>query len=111
MQGQVFTSECNYKSWSFSKGYYSRDGSDIILLSISVFGLIGCANGFLMHCVLQFNKEAGHEVEECKLRVVYVARPGPPSPVREESEEGSSPRASVLDNGNYSVSEQSAVSV
>ncbi|KAJ6679427.1 VESICLE-ASSOCIATED MEMBRANE PROTEIN-ASSOCIATED PROTEIN [Salix purpurea] len=42
-----------------------------------------------------FNKEAGHEVEECKLR---------------ESEEGSSPRASVSDNGNYSVSEQSAVS-
>uniref|UniRef100_A0A6N2MUI7 MSP domain-containing protein n=1 Tax=Salix viminalis TaxID=40686 RepID=A0A6N2MUI7_SALVM len=57
-----------------------------------------------------FNKEAGHEVEECKLRVLYVARPGPPSPVREESEEGSSPRASVSDNGNYSVSEQSAVS-
>ncbi|KAG6749344.1 hypothetical protein POTOM_046388 [Populus tomentosa] len=57
-----------------------------------------------------FNKEAGHEVEECKLRVVYVAPPGPPSPVREESEEGSSPRASVSDNGNFSTSEQSAVS-
>ncbi|XP_011033615.1 PREDICTED: vesicle-associated protein 1-2 [Populus euphratica] len=57
-----------------------------------------------------FNKEAGHVVEECKLRVVYVAPPGPPSPVREESEEGSSPRASVSDNGSFSTSEQSAVS-
>ncbi|CAK7347863.1 unnamed protein product [Dovyalis caffra] len=57
-----------------------------------------------------FNKEAGHEVEECKLRVVYIAPPRPPSPVREESEEGSSPRASVSDNGNFSPSEQTAVS-
>ena len=75
------------------------------------FNFMGYANGFSMYCVLQFNKEAGHEVEECKLRVVYVAPPGPPSPVREESEEGSSPRASVSDNGNFSTSEQSAVSV
>jgi hypothetical protein len=36
------------------------------------------------------------------LRVVYVAPPRPPSPVREGSEEGSSPRASVSDNGNAS---------
>ncbi|XP_044502950.1 vesicle-associated protein 1-2-like [Mangifera indica] len=57
-----------------------------------------------------FNKEAGHNVEECKLRVVYVAPPGPPSPVREGSEEGSSPRASVSDNGNLSASEISAAS-
>ncbi|KAF2301244.1 hypothetical protein GH714_021287 [Hevea brasiliensis] len=34
-----------------------------------------------------FNKEAGHLVEECKLKVVYVASPRPPSPVREGSEE------------------------
>ncbi|EEF50326.1 vesicle-associated protein 1-2 [Ricinus communis] len=56
-----------------------------------------------------FNKEAGHQVEECKLRVVYVAPPGPPSPVREGSEEGSSPRASVSDNGNLSASERTVV--
>ncbi|KAL3603991.1 hypothetical protein D5086_004850 [Populus alba] len=42
-----------------------------------------------------FNKEAGHEVEECKLRVAYVAPPRPPSPVHEGSEEGSSPRVSA----------------
>ncbi|KAF8020455.1 hypothetical protein BT93_G1002 [Corymbia citriodora subsp. variegata] len=48
-----------------------------------------------------FNKESGHNVEECKLRVVYVAPPRPPSPVREGSEEGSSPRASISDNGNF----------
>ncbi|KAG6786651.1 hypothetical protein POTOM_008258 [Populus tomentosa] len=57
-----------------------------------------------------FNKEAGHEVEECKLRVAYVAPPRPPSPVHEGSEEGSSPRVSVSDNGNLSSSEQTAVS-
>ncbi|XP_058778207.1 vesicle-associated protein 1-2-like [Vicia villosa] len=47
-----------------------------------------------------FNKEAGHVVEECKLRVVYVAPPQPPSPVQEGSEEGSSPRVSFNENGN-----------
>ncbi|KAJ9147723.1 hypothetical protein P3X46_029849 [Hevea brasiliensis] len=47
-----------------------------------------------------FNKEAGHHVEECKLRVLYVSPPEPPSPVPEGSEEGSSPRGSVSDNGN-----------
>ncbi|PON47306.1 Vesicle-associated membrane-protein-associated protein [Parasponia andersonii] len=52
-----------------------------------------------------FNKESGHHVEECKLRVVYVAPPRPPSPVREGSEEGSSPRASISDNGHPNASE------
>ncbi|WVZ24332.1 hypothetical protein V8G54_002876 [Vigna mungo] len=47
-----------------------------------------------------FNKEAGHVVEESKLRVVYVSPPQPPSPVPEGSEEGSSPRGSVSENGN-----------
>lgn len=47
-----------------------------------------------------FNKEAGHIVEESKLRVVYVSPPQPPSPVAEGSEEGSSPRGSVSENGN-----------
>uniref|UniRef100_A0A2P2KLR2 Vesicle-associated membrane protein n=1 Tax=Rhizophora mucronata TaxID=61149 RepID=A0A2P2KLR2_RHIMU len=57
-----------------------------------------------------FNKEAGNQVEECKLRVVYVAPPMPPSPVREGSEEGSSPRAPVSDNGHLHASEHTAVS-
>lgn len=48
-----------------------------------------------------FNKEAGHVVEECKLKVVYVSPPQPPSPVPEGSEEGSSPRGSVSENGNF----------
>lgn len=47
-----------------------------------------------------FNKEAGHVVEECKLRVTYVSPPQPPSPVPEGSEEGYSPRGSVSENGN-----------
>ncbi|GAB2224539.1 hypothetical protein Drorol1_Dr00005301 [Drosera rotundifolia] len=46
-----------------------------------------------------FNKEAGHVVEECKLRVIYVSPPQPPSPVPEGSEEGGSPRGSVSENG------------
>ncbi|KAG4132586.1 hypothetical protein ERO13_D08G041100v2 [Gossypium hirsutum] len=57
-----------------------------------------------------FNKESGHNVEECKLRVVYVAPPRPPSPVREGSEEGSSPRASVSDNGSFNAAELTSVS-
>ncbi|KAI6702705.1 hypothetical protein NL676_011841 [Syzygium grande] len=57
-----------------------------------------------------FNKESGHNVEECKLRVVYVAPPRPPSPVREGSEEGSSPRGSVSDNGNSNNFEFTAAS-
>ncbi|XP_027360194.1 vesicle-associated protein 1-2-like isoform X2 [Abrus precatorius] len=50
-----------------------------------------------------FNKEAGHVVEECKLRVLYIPPPQPPSPVPEGSEEGSSPRASVSENGNFNA--------
>ncbi|WCJ22923.1 vesicle associated protein [Euphorbia peplus] len=57
-----------------------------------------------------FNKEAGRVVDECKLRVVYVAPPRQPSPVREESEEGSSPRASLSDNGHHSASECTVLS-
>lgn len=56
-----------------------------------------------------FNKEAGHVVEECKLRVVYVAPPQPPSPVPESSEEGSSPRGSVTENGNANGSDSTTV--
>ncbi|KAE8702016.1 Vesicle-associated protein 1-4 [Hibiscus syriacus] len=56
-----------------------------------------------------FNKESGHQVEECKLRVVY-APPRPPSPVREGSEEDSSPRASVSDNGSLNAADLSYVS-
>ncbi|KAG2681521.1 hypothetical protein I3760_11G149400 [Carya illinoinensis] len=52
-----------------------------------------------------FTKGAGHTVEECKLRVIYVSPPQPPSPVPEGSEEGSSPRGSVSENGNANDSE------
>ncbi|KAJ8449399.1 hypothetical protein Cgig2_002531 [Carnegiea gigantea] len=55
-----------------------------------------------------FGKESGNVVEECKLRVVYVAPPQPPSPVPEGSEEGGSPRGSVSDNGHLSGSESAA---
>ncbi|KAM0934341.1 putative major sperm protein (MSP) [Dioscorea sansibarensis] len=50
-----------------------------------------------------FNKEAGKVVEEVKLRVVYIPA-NPPSPVPEESEEGSPPRSSNLENGSQSSS-------
>ncbi|KAB2039073.1 hypothetical protein ES319_D03G188200v1 [Gossypium barbadense] len=52
-----------------------------------------------------FNKEAGHVVEECKLKVVYLSPPQPPSPVHEGSEEGSSPRGLVSDNGHVNAAE------
>ncbi|KAI3765238.1 hypothetical protein L2E82_15268 [Cichorium intybus] len=44
-----------------------------------------------------FSKDSGNLVEECKLKVNYVA-PQPPSPVREGSDEGSSPTTSISDN-------------
>ncbi|KVH91217.1 vesicle-associated protein 1-2-like [Cynara cardunculus var. scolymus] len=56
-----------------------------------------------------FNKESGNQVEECKLKVNYVAPPQPPSPVREGSEEGSSPRASISDNGTINTTDSTAV--
>jgi len=43
------------------------------------------------------------------LRVVYVAPPRPPSPVREGSDEDSSPRASVSENGHSNPLEFTAV--
>lgn len=60
--------------------------------------------------ILQFNKEPGKVVDEFKLRVVYVPA-NPPSPVPEGSEEGSSPRASLSDNGNPNASLLDAVSI
>ncbi|XP_020579305.1 vesicle-associated protein 1-1-like [Phalaenopsis equestris] len=56
-----------------------------------------------------FSKDSGHIVDEVKLRVVYVSPPQPPSPVPEGSEEGSSPRPSVSDNGHITSSEFAAV--
>jgi hypothetical protein len=50
--------------------------------------------------MLQFNKEAGKEVHEAKLRVLYVSPPQPPSPITESSEEGLSPKMeAAVDNG------------
>lgn len=50
-----------------------------------------------------FNKEPDRIVQEIKLRVVYIPA-NPPSPVPEESEEGSSPRSTVPDDGTQSSS-------
>ncbi|XP_047322443.1 vesicle-associated protein 1-2-like [Impatiens glandulifera] len=57
-----------------------------------------------------FNKESGNQIEEYKLRVVYVPPQRYPSPVREGSEEGSSPRASLSDNGTMHHFENTAAS-
>ncbi|XP_009389057.2 vesicle-associated protein 1-3 [Musa acuminata AAA Group] len=56
-----------------------------------------------------FNKAPGKDVEEFKLRVVYIPA-NPPSPVPEESEEGISPRSSVLENETQSSTLFDAVS-
>ncbi|XP_062195181.1 vesicle-associated protein 1-2-like [Phragmites australis] len=50
-----------------------------------------------------FTKESGSKMEEVKLRVTYVAPPQPPSPVPEESEEGSPSRVSESENGDGSA--------
>lgn len=53
---------------------------------------------FVLPHSFQFNKEPSKVIDEIKLRVIYV--PGNhPSPVHEESEEGTSPRSSMLENG------------
>ncbi|CAH9114152.1 unnamed protein product [Cuscuta europaea] len=54
-----------------------------------------------------FNKEAGKLVEECKLKVVYVSPPQPPSPVAEGSEEGLSQSPTLTENGNANCFEAS----
>ncbi|CAL9148162.1 vesicle-associated protein 1-3 [Musa acuminata AAA Group] len=56
-----------------------------------------------------FNKEPGKVVDEFKLRVVCVPA-SPPSPVPEESEEGSSPRLSTFENGAQSLKTLDSVS-
>ncbi|RZR75254.1 hypothetical protein BHM03_00052875 [Ensete ventricosum] len=61
--------------------------------------------------VSAFSRESGNVVDEVKLRVLYVSPPQPPSPVPEGSEEDSSPRPSVSDNGNSNASELLAVSI
>ncbi|RWW84489.1 hypothetical protein BHE74_00006899, partial [Ensete ventricosum] len=66
-----------------------------------------CNRPLLLNC--QFNKEPGKVVDEFKLRVVYVPA-GPPSPVHEESEEGSSPRSSTFENGTQSLQTLDSVS-
>ncbi|XP_072987825.1 vesicle-associated protein 1-1-like isoform X2 [Typha latifolia] len=58
-----------------------------------------------------FTKESGNVVDEVKLRVVYAPPPQPPSPVPEGSEEGTSPRASVSDNGNLSSADLTAATI
>ncbi|GMH26643.1 hypothetical protein Nepgr_028486 [Nepenthes gracilis] len=72
-----------------------------------------CRDKFLLQSVVasqgattkDISDRHGHVVEECKLRVIYVSPPQPPSPVSEGSEEGGSPRGSISDNGNFSGSD------
>ncbi|GFP81772.1 vesicle-associated protein 1-2 [Phtheirospermum japonicum] len=66
----------------------SNKSGGVSMTFVIIIGLLGI-----------FNKDQG-QVEECKLKVVYVAPRQPPSPVAEGSEEGFSPRASALENGN-----------
>jgi hypothetical protein len=49
--------------------------------------------------------KGGNVMDEVKLKVVYVPPPNPPSPVREGSEEGSSPRASLSEGSNFNYQE------
>ncbi|KAK4365203.1 hypothetical protein RND71_016561 [Anisodus tanguticus] len=53
-----------------------------------------------------FNKEEGRVVDECKLKVIYLPSP---SPVAEGSEEGSSSKESMKDNGHQNCSEAKSV--
>ncbi|XP_076912794.1 vesicle-associated protein 1-1-like [Bidens hawaiensis] len=60
-----------------------------------------------------FSKQPGRVVEECKLRVIYLPPPQPPSPVLEEPNEGISPKVSFNSrsfNGSSEVKRQFASS-
>jgi len=50
-----------------------------------------------------FSKDSGNAVEDCKLKVVHLSAPQPPSPVPEGSEEGLSPRNSLSENNGSSA--------
>ena len=64
------------------------------------------------YSIFQFSKDSGNQVDECKLRVTYVPPQQPPSPVREGSEEGSPPRASVSEDGTVNqASDSNMVSI
>ncbi|XP_006357914.1 vesicle-associated protein 1-2-like isoform X1 [Solanum tuberosum] len=56
-----------------------------------------------------FNKPGGNDVEECKLKVIYVSPPRKPSPVPEDSEEGTSPTASDTDLQEHSEPQDNSV--
>lgn len=70
----------------------------------------GIESFFFTFILQQFSKDSGNQVEECKLKVNYVSPHQPPSPVREGSEEGSSPRASISDNVTVNTNDSSSVS-
>ncbi|KAL4592980.1 hypothetical protein LXL04_005989 [Taraxacum kok-saghyz] len=58
-----------------------------------------------------FSKQSGRVVEECKLKVIYLPPPQPPSPVLEEPDEGApSPKVSFTDNRTTNISSTSEVS-
>ncbi|KAI3707360.1 hypothetical protein L6452_25803 [Arctium lappa] len=54
-----------------------------------------------------FSKNSGSVVEECKLKVVYLPPPQPPSPVLEEPDEGMSPKVSFTESTNLNSSQSS----
>ncbi|KAF3636582.1 Vesicle-associated protein 1-1 [Capsicum chinense] len=56
-----------------------------------------------------FNKSGGNHVEECKLKVIYVFPPRKPSPVPEDSEEGTSPTASETDLQEHSEPQDNSI--
>ncbi|XP_055831629.1 vesicle-associated protein 1-2-like isoform X1 [Solanum dulcamara] len=56
-----------------------------------------------------FNKSGDNDVEECKLKVIYVSPPRKPSPVPEESEEGTSPTASETDLQEHSEPQDNSI--
>lgn len=65
----------------------------VVLMTLSPHRVRSSSGGrpgslLLLCVVVQFNKENGYEIQEVKLRVVFVPPPQPPSPVAESAEEG-----------------------
>ncbi|XP_055831630.1 vesicle-associated protein 1-1-like isoform X2 [Solanum dulcamara] len=103
--------------------YTVRPNSGIVLpRSRSNVTDMQCRDKFLVQSVItdpgstpkdinpdMFNKSGDNDVEECKLKVIYVSPPRKPSPVPEESEEGTSPTASETDLQEHSEPQDNSI--
>lgn len=121
MQGQISCPGCRPRRRLHCKRHHPGNGtcclqqSDHKLMQLCLRLYMSCVEDFVINrwtqsCLVCTGvRECGGraEVASCPC----ISPPQPPSPVLEESEEGSSPRPSISDNGNLNALELLAVSI